>query len=362
MKIWTYLAKYLFATSILMASSHAIATLTEAYACSRCDLEAAKKIAIQEAPENKCNTHNHASASAVCEPISKEIIVLSHSDKRAYKFIVTTEFDFNNQPKVSSGRESLTPSEELAAKDYFTFQKDFASTIVNLNESNLQEYKEQTFQYKGAVDETENSSCNDHPINFFRGNAQKRQIKMELAAELNEFAVGKNWQQVQIDASGDGITLNKANNGVAVVLEYLEENFVISKFYDASNYLAFDVYMKTPIITDGPTQIIADFSLNQGQSRIDGFTVNELFQPDNGELKLGSTKMSRCWDDFISDKAEDITHYRGANSDSGTLFKDRPDNALCFFKAKINICSNNTEGNQQCWKPTISRIDNCNAV
>ena len=141
---------------------------------------------------------------------------------------------------------------------------------------------------------------------------------MELAAELNEFAVGKNWQQVQIDASGDGITLNKANNGVAVVLEYREEKLVISKFYDASNYLAFDVYMKTLTITDGPTQIIADFSLNKGQSRIDGFTVNELFQPDNGEFKLGSTKMSRCWDDFISDKAEDITHNKGANSRSGT--------------------------------------------
>ncbi|MCG7565962.1 hypothetical protein MHM95_06645 [Pseudoalteromonas sp. CnMc7-15] len=373
MRIWKSLSVTLIVASSLFISSQSLAALTEAYGCKSCYFEEAKQIATLEAPRNNCSIYENGSPATYCEPVRKEIIVLSQNDESIYKFIVNTAIDSYDRPTVSVVSGLITPTERLAAYDYFKFQNDFESVMLGLNQSSSFKLSENIFQYNESssfdkvFSEATSSSCLEHPTNFFRGNAQKREVKMELAASLNEFASGQTWEEIKHQAivGGGGVSISRSGAGINVSLKYLEENYSASKFYDFANYLTFDMSVKTSIVNGDSVQIFADFSLNKRLSKIDGISVNDLFQPDNGEFRLDTSKMSECWDEFIRDSAEDVTNYEGPGTGTGTEQdpfvggSGWPQDSFCLYKAETNICSNDEEGNQQCWTSTISWIDTC---
>ncbi|MDC8832569.1 hypothetical protein [Alteromonas gilva] len=316
----------------------------KAYACDNCDFQAATKIATENAPDNDCKTDSKSPAESMCDPVSKTIFVPVHSNKKVFKFEVTTRIDAQNLPVVSVVPSRVLPDERVLIDKYFEFYADLEQAVnkVSAESAELAQSRVSEMPYGTASqNDTPHDSCASHPAYYFKNLGHEREIKHKLATRLRA--------EFKADSS--------------VISQYAQHNLLALWGDSFDNRIAFNVnFANNPANTVHP---LFNLTLHKAFTKIDGFQYGELFGGNATDLTDGG--ISSCLTELLREKSEPDTttategggHGSFNNPFVGTAIKTAPDSSFCQFTRNVTLCHTDSEGHRTCPATAVTWTDRC---
>ncbi|GAC27434.1 hypothetical protein [Brumicola pallidula] len=339
---------------------------TAAFACKDCDLNAAKNIAIQNAPKNTCSIYQNSQNSTFCESITQTILVPVHNTENVFKFDVTTSIDSRNRPRVSvTSLMPLSTIESALMTKYIDFYKDFASAVnsASITSAELSPIPAYSLSNSAPYSSSGSNDCSSHPVSYFKGLNEKRDIRTELASRVTASIGGVTAVQYENEAlvNSASVDVHVTGGGVSIGLQYVKNDLVITRGTSFENRLAFtaNVYSDS---TRGRT--LFSLSLNPALTKIDGFKYSEIF--GGGNIDMSDVAVTDCLREFLQD-GEPVSPSTLPGGGDGTfddpfVGPDIPDGGRldwCGYRTSIRTCIEQPDGGQICTVSTYSFIAPC---
>ncbi|WP_423187754.1 hypothetical protein ACO1PK_05950 [Alishewanella sp. d11] len=357
----------LLVTSIISCNAYANQSgALEAYACKDCSLEQAEALARLLAPINSCDIWEKGPEATFCEPVSKEVFILSHETKDVFKFNVTTTINSQNTPTISVWNMPVLAFELDLSHDYFTLYAELENAVIAAQDklmmiqpSEVSTHSNFAYHSMGSVTQ---DSCENHPTHFFKSVSNQRAIISELVGHVASEIGNSTWAEFTYErfVGGGSIGLSKGSGSIGVSLQFHQNNMAITKKYGPGNYLSFQVFALTNVATSN--SLMLDLRLNKSFSKIDGVPLATLFA---NKVDLTDTVMSNCWREFLKEESEPVSTPPGNGGGSGTI--DDPflsggshdAGSYCVIRRSVTTCSTDRDGDTRCVKSTVSWTDFC---
>lgn len=338
----------------------------EAYACNDCSLQQAQGLARLQAPINSCDIWHNGPEATFCEPVSKEVFILSHETKDVFKFNVVTNINSQNIPTISVWSLPVLPFELDLSNDYFTLYTQLENAVIAAQDKlmmiqpgTLNTYS--NFEYD-FINSATQDSCENHPTHYFKSVSNERTIISELVEHVATEVGNSTWAEFTYErfVGGGSIGLSKGAASIGVSLQFHQNNMAITKNYGPGNYLSFQVFALTDVGTSN--SLVLDLRLNKSFSKIDGVPLVTLFAEN---VDLTDTMMSNCWRNYLKEESEPVPTSPDTGGGSGSI--DDPfqgggshePGSFCIIHRSVTTCSTNIDGHTRCMKSTVSWTDLC---
>lgn len=341
---------------------------TEAFVCQRCDLLEAERIAIKNAPESTCNLYQNESNVALCEPVSKEILIPVQHTQLIFRFKVTTSIGEQDLPVVNVQTLPLTATQEVLMNQYFDFYNEFKLAVGKASISSA-ELSPLPIFITNAIPKSvgiKEDVCASHPAYYFSNDTNKLNIHNELADRIENSIEGMVVAEYSetLFPRESFLNISRGTDKVEVNMQYVEDEFLVFRGDDFNNRLAFSVHKTAdPTVSN---KVVFNFSLNKAFTKIDGFKYGEIF--GGGSVDLEGVIVSNCLLNLLNENSEEDlgdTPTSGGGDGSfsdpftGVNIPTANPHQFCKFSRKYENCNVGPNGNQQCTSSNIKWVAPC---